>query len=439
MYKLASTIRKELIILLRDRAGLLLLFLMPSILVVIICLVQENVLKNLGETKLKVLLVNEDTHEIGRKIASGLKETGTLSVITRQGHGKADMEEAIETVKKGKYQVLVHIPKEFLEKLQKEKETLTLSTYRDEPTNKNAPPLITVYFDPAVRGNFRSLLIYGLRETVLSYEMEEKSEIIARQVTARLEEYLPPVYPLESLSREISLEISKIGKRPLISIEEKTALDNSQNRMPTSTQHNVPAWALFGMFFVVVPMASTLLNERRQATLARLFTMPVSPLTILAGKIAAYFIVCISQFLLILLIGIFVLPALGTPELSLGPHPAALFLMVAASALAATGYGVMLGTISQTYEQASMFGPISIVIAAALGGIMVPSYAMPEAMQKISAFSPLSWGLNGFLELFVRNGGLYDILPNLELLLSFFAVTTAVAWRSLFQGGTASP
>ena len=52
--------------------------------------------------------------------------------------------------------------------------------------------------------------------------------------------------------------------------------------------------------------------------------------------------------------------------------------VVALSAiLAATGYGILLGTVVRTYEQASMFGAISIVIASAVGGIMVPVWAMP--------------------------------------------------------------
>ena len=52
------------------------------------------------------------------------------------------------------------------------------------------------------------------------------------------------------------------------------------------------------------------------------------------------------------------------------------------------------------------FGAVSVVIAAAIGGIMVPVFAMPPVMQTISIFSPLSWGLNAFLDVFVRGGSL---------------------------------
>lgn len=162
----------------------------------------------------------------------------------------------------------------------------------------------------------------------------------------------------------------------------------------------------------------------------RLLTIPVSSLTLLCGKIAAYVLIGILQALLMLLVGKFVLPLFGTPVLDLGNAPVALALLVLASALAATGYGILVGTFVRSYEQASMFGPVSIVIAAALGGIMVPAYAMPKAMQTMTQFSPLAWGLNGFLEIFVRQGTLAQVWPNILCLLAFFLVTLLSSWAT---------
>jgi ABC-2 type transport system permease protein len=167
----------------------------------------------------------------------------------------------------------------------------------------------------------------------------------------------------------------------------------------------------------------------------RLLTMPQSCLTILAGKIIAYVAICIIQFLLIMVVGRFVLPLLGTPVLDMGSSPAATGLIVVASGLAASGYGILLGTIARTYEQASSFGAVSVVIAAALGGVMVPVYVMPRIMQKISLFSPLSWGLDAFLDVFVRGGGILSVLPDVTLLLLFCLVTTLAAWFNLSRKG----
>jgi len=76
-----------------------------------------------------------------------------------------------------------------------------------------------------------------------------------------------------------------------------------------------------------------------------------------------------------------------------------------------------------------------VVIAAAIGGIMVPVYVMPEIMQKISLFSPLSWGLNAFLDVFVRGGNIRSVLADISLLVIFFLVTTMMAWFNLSRKG----
>ena len=82
-----------------------------------------------------------------------------------------------------------------------------------------------------------------------------------------------------------------------------------------------------------------------------------------------------------------------------------------------------------------MFGAVSVVIAAALGGIMVPVFVMPGIMQTISEFSPLAWGLSAFLSVFVRNGDVQSILPQTTRLLIFFVSTTVLAWFFMSQRG----
>jgi len=59
---------------------------------------------------------------------------------------------------------------------------------------------------------------------------------------------------------------------------------------------------------------------------------------------------------------------------------------------------------------------------------MVPVYAMPPAMQSVSALSPLAWGLEGFIELFVRHGDLARIAPQLASLLLFATACLGLAW-----------
>jgi ABC-2 type transport system permease protein len=137
--------------------------------------------------------------------------------------------------------------------------------------------------------------------------------------------------------------------------------------------------------------------------------------------------VCLAQFGLILVMGHYLMPLLGLPALVMGEAPGSLSLVVAAAALAAAGTGVLLGTLARSQTQASTIGALSVVIAAALGGVMVPVFAMPPLMQTVSQISPLAWGLEAILDLFVRGGDLTTIWPQALSLLGFAAATLAAA------------
>jgi ABC-2 type transport system permease protein len=74
-----------------------------------------------------------------------------------------------------------------------------------------------------------------------------------------------------------------------------------------------------------------------------------------------------------------------------------------------------------------MFGAILVVIMAALGGIFMPVHMMPESLKFISNFSPLRWGIDSYLYIFVRGTGLIFIWKNLLLLFGFFVVSMGIA------------
>ena len=171
-------------------------------------------------------------------------------------------------------------------------------------------------------------------------------------------------------------------------------------------QHNVPAWTLFAMFFIVIPFASAMIKEREDGSLSRLLTMPCSYTSIMFSKIVVYLVVCFLQFALIMPMGVYLFPLIGLTGPGLSAEGClVLSVMAVAAALAAIGYGIVVGTIAKTHQQAAIFASISVVILAAIGGIWVPVFIMPPFFREISVASPLNWGLNGFYDILVRNAG----------------------------------
>jgi ABC-2 type transport system permease protein len=80
-----------------------------------------------------------------------------------------------------------------------------------------------------------------------------------------------------------------------------------------------------------------------------------------------------------------------------------------------------------------MAGSTSVVLLAALGGVMVPVFFMPPVMQKLSGFTPLNWSVTAYQDLFTRGATLADIQGRLLLLAAFGASGLAWAWHRLFR------
>src|SRR5690606_18540845 len=93
-----------------------------------------------------------------------------------------------------------------------------------------------------------------------------------------------------------------------------------------SVQHNVPAWSIFAMFFIVIPIAGNMIRERGDGSLLRIQLIPGSYLEVLAGKMLFYVGICIVQFYLMILVGIYLMPQLGLHSLTLGQSYLAAFV-----------------------------------------------------------------------------------------------------------------
>ncbi len=433
MFRFLATIHKELLLLRRDWVGLLVLFVMPAVLVVVITLVQNNAMKVMGRNATEILFVNNDREQIGTRIETELKAVEGVKLI-RSVHGQAaDKTAVLQAVARGNFQVGLIIPEQMTAAVRmaarrSAREVLSMEEQASPVGQPTAE--LELYFDPTVLGAFRSAVKNQLQLLVLKIEVEEKIAALAHllpiKMRSDLQKALSPMganLPTEAIPK-VNLNWNR---HPLLVLHEDQAQSGEVVSIPDAVQQNVPAWSLFGIFFIVLPMAGSFIKERLCGAQYRMLSMPVSYLTIAAGKVCAYMLVCLVQFGLILCIGRWLLPLLGTSHFQIGAAPMATAAVALSAILAATGYGILLGTVVNSYEQASMFGPISVVIAAAIGGIMVPVYAMPSLMQKLSLISPLGWAQNAFLNLLVRDAGIGSVKGDIFALLAFAMACIAIA------------
>lgn len=179
-----------------------------------------------------------------------------------------------------------------------------------------------------------------------------------------------------------------------------------------------PGMALMFLMFTVTYGGRSLLVEQAAGTLPRLLVSPTNSTQILAGKIFGIFLTGVAQ--LLILIG-------GTTlmfRLNWG-NPLPVILMVLASVLGATGWGVLLTALLKTPGQAGAIGSAVMLIFGILGGSFTNMQLLPEPVQFFSRITPNYWGLQGFTTL-AAGGSLKAIGTPLLWLSGMFLILFAI-------------
>jgi ABC-2 type transport system permease protein len=424
MLKILAAAIKELLLLLRDRTGLLVLFCMPAILVVIITLVQENIMELTGQKKTQVLFLDLDQGELGPSLHKQM-ETGNLELIIWDEREKtsSDVQQAVTA---GDFQAGLVLPAGASQRLREETARL-FQHDRSANTQDSAATSLLFFVDPGIMAGLRAAVTSQLQLAMMSIAMEAKLAGLSAALDQAMGTPGMPAGTNQGMGPE---QLTTIFRRPLLTLAEgRDAGQKIGAALYNPVQQNVPAWALFGMFFTAIPIAGSILLERRSGIWVRLMSLPVSPVALFTGKTAAYMAICLCQFLLIALIGAFLFPLIGLPAFTVTANQPAVLLVVMSASLAACGFGILLGTICTSYEQASTLGATIVVAAAAIGGVMVPVYAMPHTMQRLSIISPLNWGLTALHDLILRQAPLSATLDDLTRLLIFFLTCIFFAWK----------
>jgi ABC-2 type transport system permease protein len=212
---------------------------------------------------------------------------------------------------------------------------------------------------------------------------------------------------------------------------EQYFLTNSIGQPLTSpTLYSVPSWIIFGIYFIVLPISITVINEQQNGTLIRLKTFPISTSHYFFTKVGAFCLLSSVQFIILTLIGIFIVPILtAQPAIVIHHWPlylfSALIIIISANAVA-----FVIAALVNSYEQAIVLGGGMNILLAAISGFMVPMNIMPEIMTTIASWSPLYWSAEIIRATFVENNNklIFSYLTNLI----FFSMVSFIVARYLF-------
>ncbi|XPV52872.1 MAG: ABC transporter permease [Halarcobacter ebronensis] len=377
-------LKKEFTLIFRDLHALLVLFVMPVIFILIMSLALKNSYSNSVDTPLKVAITSSKNNKSIKTMIESINENNFFDANFLK------VKDNKEILYKENYDFIVDIQRNYIERIK----------LNDK--------------------NFK-VIIYSKPDTSL-----QKIEILKKLISSASTKLI-----LEDL-----MLAQKIDTKNVLDFESKIQNAYVYKKdgfevTPTSVQQSVPAWLVFSMFFILIPISNTFINEKAFGTIDRIRSINVSLFPILLGKIVPYYFINQVQVVFMILVGIYIVPLLGGDSLVIQGSIPLIFLVSSAVSFASISFALLIANIAKTTEEATTIGGVSNIILAAIGGIMVPKFVMPKFMQDFSEYSPMSWGLESFLEVFVRGGSFNDISTYVYNMITFAIICLLLAYTLL--------
>jgi len=364
----SAMLKKEFLLVLRDKRALAVLFLMPALFILIISVAMRDVFTQ-SSVSYDITIVDLDKSKITTEMINDIRKNRSFHIVDNAN-------------------IVITIP----QKYSKSKKRLKIE----------------------IKDSLKSDEIELFKAKLLKDITNLKLKIIKNR--------------LMEFSDEAGAAIGSISLDSQDLFELKY---NEKEELPNSTQQSVPSWIVFGMFFMITPISTVFINERKQNTLSRLNSMSVSVFSMVLSKIVPYLFIAQLQAFVMIGVGMFIVPLFNTPALAINGSVLALMFLSFALSLCAVGLASLIAVSANSGEQASTIGGIMSILLGAIGGVMVPKFIMPDFMQTLANISPMSWGLDGFLDIFLRGGGISMVLNEALMLMLFGVVTLGISMMML--------
>lgn len=173
-----------------------------------------------------------------------------------------------------------------------------------------------------------------------------------------------------------------------------------------------PILALFPFVVMFLITSITTLRERRSGTLERLMTTPLGKADFIVGYALAFGLMATVQAIVTVAFAVYVcgLDVTG-PLWQLG-------LVAVVDAVLGTALGLLASAFARTEFQAVQFMPVLVFPQMILGGLFMPRDQMPEVLETISDWLPLSYAIDAVAAVAAGDEG-WDLARPLLIVAAF--------------------
>lgn len=375
--------------LIRDPAGLAILFILPVLLLFVVTIAQVNVLKNQLHLT-EVILIDQSGSSFSGQLKTDLGNSGFFDCISDDASANLDLIRLDSIISTGMYPFGVFVPK--------------------------GDSGIIILTDPSLQAQFKNPAVNAL-----------KFIIRGAQAKTAMEGFLLtlPEQPAMMIRASIKKSI-ETGSN----IREVTAGNDGEKLNNIAIQNILPGIIVFALFFLVIPVSGSIIAEKSSGTFVRLKSFPNGILPFMAGKTFIFLIVGSIQVFLMGLLAWWLFPVwfdLSPPEINKA-FPI-IVLTTLTTVLSALGFGMVAGSFSRSHGQAAMLGSVIVVMLAVISGTFFPIQWLPDPVRTVSYLSPLRWGIDNYLEILIKQKFSWLILQHSITQVLFFglAITISIA------------
>jgi ABC-2 type transport system permease protein len=256
-----------------------------------------------------------------------------------------------------------------------------------------------------------TILVEGSNPAITGPALGSVSQLVMRNVPALLKGMLPRALSF-LFARGLPLDL-RVER--LYGSGRFTALD-----------YFAPLSIAFLSFFLVFLLTSvSFLRERTHGTMERLAASPVDRLEIVLGYMLGFGLFALLQVAILVAFTVYALQVLVLGSM------AAVVLVTGLVVLGAVNLGILLSAFARNELQAIQFIPIVIIPQFVLSGLFWPLASMPQWLQVLARFMPLTWANEALVDIMVRGRSVADSWQALTVLAGFAVAAGALATWSI--------
>lgn len=364
MKTLKYLLQKEFRQIFRDPAILRMIFMVPTLQLIIIPMAADYEVKNIN------LAVADHDHSVySQQLVQKIKSSGYFKLV----HYSADYNEAIKSIESDKADIVLEIPLHFERNVIKEDQSKLFLSIN------------------AVNGMKANLGGAYLQSIIQNYNNQIRTKWI---------------------------QFPKMQPQPAIEV----TVSNWFNPLMNYKIFMVPAvlatlLTLVGTFLT----ALNIVKEKEIGTIEQINVTPIKKHHFILGKLIPFWVLG----LIILSVGIFIMRFIY--QIHPAGNILTVYLFAALYLPVVLGLGLLISTFADTQQQAMLISFFLLMIFIMLGGLFTPIESMPGWVQKIVWLNPVSYFIEVVRMVVLKGSGLADIKNHILIIVVFAIVLNSLA------------